>query len=115
MLGILSNFRAGNRLCREEGGIGLKKIFLPSMALMGRLRYAAKFSLIGLQFLLPLAVVMFFFQREINTNIDFARNERDGVAYARPVLQLLHDTLLHEQITNRGCAAQQRCAEPGCP
>ena len=70
---------------------------------MSRLRYPAKFTLIGLMFLLPLAVVMRFFQHEINTNINFARNERSGVAYNLPVTRLLRDTLLHQQLTNSFC------------
>ena len=78
----------------------MTRLLAPATFLMSRLRYPAKFTLIGLLFLTPLVLVMYFFQHEINTNIDFARNERDGVAYDLPVTQLLHDTLLHQQLAH---------------
>src|SRR5947207_1603043 len=75
----------------------VKLLFIPAIALMRRLRYAYKFALIGLMFLLPLAVVMFFFQREINSNIQFATLERQGVQYDIALTGLLQDVLLHQE------------------
>jgi methyl-accepting chemotaxis protein len=75
----------------------MKRLLHPSATLMSRLRYPTKFTLIALLFVAPLAVAMFFFQREINTNINFARNERDGVVYDLPVMRLLSDVIGHQQ------------------
>ncbi len=68
---------------------------------MSRLRYAYKFSLIGGMFLLPLLVVMYYFQHEINSNIEFARLERTGVVYSRPLAKLLSDVLRHQLALNK--------------
>jgi methyl-accepting chemotaxis protein len=65
----------------------------PAVLLMSRLRYSLKFSLIAAMFLFPLGLVSFFFLREINISIDFARNERDGVTYNTAANALLFDVL----------------------
>jgi methyl-accepting chemotaxis protein len=78
----------------------MKRLFVPAAALMSRLRYAYKFALIGALFLLPLAVVMYFFQQEINANIEVARLERAGVVYDQPLTALLRDVLQHQQAAN---------------
>jgi len=63
---------------------------------MGRLRFPVKFGLILIAFALPLAVVGYFFLKEINTAIEFAVNERQGVEYDRPVTATL-SALLENQ------------------
>ncbi|MEO7716815.1 MAG: methyl-accepting chemotaxis protein [Capsulimonas sp.] len=57
--------------------------------------------LIGVLFLAPLLLVFYYFQSEINIGIAFARQERDGVAYERPVTKLLEDVLAHQRMLNR--------------
>src|SRR5262249_17684702 len=47
-----------------------------------------------------LAVVGYFFQKEINSGIEFATLEQQGVAYDRPVTRLLMDVLNHQQSVN---------------
>src|ERR1051325_4010530 len=79
----------------------MKIFFMPASAVMSRLRYAYKFVLIGLMFLLPLSVVMYYFQHEINNNIQFATLERQGVTYDVALTNLLHDALLHQGTVNR--------------
>jgi PAS domain S-box len=59
--------------------------------LMNRLTYPQKFLLISTVFILPLSLLLFFFIREINGGIDFARKELMGNDYVRP----LHAMLLH--------------------
>lgn len=78
----------------------MQLLLKPAVALMRRLRYAYKFSLIGGMFLLPLLVVMYYFQHEINSNIEFARLERTGVVYSRPLTKLLSDVLRHQLALN---------------
>jgi len=57
----------------------LLQLLRPAAAFMNRLRYAAKFSLIGLMFLLPLCVVMAYFLREVNRTISVTEVERQGL------------------------------------
>ena len=69
----------------------------PATLLMARLRYPMKFALIGTMFLLPLGLVMYFFQREINLSINFALYEHYGCVYDKPLTGLLDAVLKHEQ------------------
>lgn len=78
----------------------MSKLFIPAVALMNRLRFPLKFALIGFVFLIPLAVVSYFFQKEINQGIEFATLECQGVAYERPTMKLLNDTLKHKELVN---------------
>jgi len=57
----------------------------------GRRRLPVRFSVTGLLFLLPLAVLLYDFQGEIGRGIHTAGLERDGVAYSRPLTALLLD------------------------
>jgi signal transduction histidine kinase/ActR/RegA family two-component response regulator len=65
----------------------------PAAIFMNRLRYPAKFSLIGLMFVLPLVLVLFNFLREIDTTISIASQERTGIAANRTLMRLYGDLL----------------------
>ncbi|HEY3332314.1 MAG TPA: methyl-accepting chemotaxis protein [Capsulimonadaceae bacterium] len=82
--------------------------FAISAWVMTRLKYPYKFALIGMLFLMPLGVVLYFFQHEINSNNSFALLERDGVAYCRPVLSMFQHVIDHEHI-----AVDAKLGEPG--
>ena len=72
----------------------------PGFRLLSRLRFARKFQLVGVLFVLPLGLVLFYFQSEINKGISFVRLEQAGVTYEGPVLQLLEDVLQHQRLVN---------------
>jgi signal transduction histidine kinase/CheY-like chemotaxis protein len=61
----------------------------PAIAVMNRLKYPQKFALISLLFVLPLALVMYFFISEINERIEFSQKQIDGGKYLRPLRGLL--------------------------
>jgi signal transduction histidine kinase/CheY-like chemotaxis protein len=63
----------------------------PAIALMNRLRYGQKFTLIIALFLLPLGTVVGVLLAATTPLIVFGRSELDGTAYLRPVRQLLED------------------------
>ena len=77
----------------------------PACRLLSRLRFAGKFALVGVLFLVPLALVLFYFQSEINKSIAFAQAERAGVACERPLVILLEDVLRHQRMADRENAA----------
>ncbi len=60
---------------------------------MSRFRYAQKFWLIGALVSTPFLIILFFFIAEVNRGADFARTERSGIAYIRPVYNVLDDLL----------------------
>jgi methyl-accepting chemotaxis protein len=72
----------------------------PGIALMMRLKYAWKFSLISLIFMLPILLLSYFFIAEVNGGIRFAEKEQHGVAYLLPLKEVLADMQQH-----RGMAA----------
>lgn len=66
-------------------------LLAPGMALMGRLRYARKFGLISLIFMLPIALLTYFFINEVSSGIRFTEKEQRGVAYLVPLNEALSD------------------------
>jgi PAS domain S-box-containing protein len=74
---------------RKAGERGLiQQLLRPAVALMNRLSYPQKFSIISLLFTLPLILVMYLLISEINNQIEFSRKEMDGIKYLRPLRQL---------------------------
>ncbi|MFN0247061.1 MAG: methyl-accepting chemotaxis protein [Kofleriaceae bacterium] len=63
--------------------------FAPAILVLNRLRYAAKFALIGLLVLLPFGVVTFLQYRGATKQIEFNSAEAEGVAYLRELNSLL--------------------------
>lgn len=59
----------------------------PAIAVMNRLKYPQKFALISCLFILPLSLVMYLLISEIQSRIDFARKEKIGNLYLRPLRQ----------------------------
>ncbi len=82
----------------------LVQLLTPAARLLARLRFAGKFAVVGTLFVIPLALVFYYFQSEINTNIEFTRMERLGMVYERPVGTLLDDVLLRQRLVSRGAA-----------
>jgi methyl-accepting chemotaxis protein len=77
-------------------------IFILSEKLMGRLPYAWKFIIFSLMFLIPMGVVQYFFQSEIQKQITFTRLEQQGVALESPASDLLKATLERSQNASSG-------------
>jgi hypothetical protein len=60
------------------------RAFGPATAVLGRLRYAQKFALIGLVLLAPLAYVVNAYVTEKGAQIAFSAKERVGTEYMTP-------------------------------
>jgi sigma-B regulation protein RsbU (phosphoserine phosphatase) len=56
----------------------VKGLFGPAVQILNRLRYPQKFLLITALFALPLGVVMFFFLRVVQHDIEFSEHERSA-------------------------------------
>ena len=67
--------------------------FGPAAWVMGRLRYAQKFVLVGVILIAPLAYVLNAYLDDKDASIDFSAKERLGVQYVRPSLALLADVV----------------------
>ncbi|MEJ7592004.1 MAG: hypothetical protein WKF77_10680 [Planctomycetaceae bacterium] len=84
------------------------RILVPAVAIMSRLSYAEKFTLISLLFILPTGWVTTGFVLEINKRIDFAARELQGTNDLRPLRRLLEEVttsrrLMHWMNFSRRC------------
>ncbi len=82
----------------SEGDPLIKYLFEPAVQLMNRLKYAYKFSLIGLLIVLQASVLIYMLVSELNKNIDFAIRERAGVQYIQALTHLLDETQTYRSV-----------------
>src|SRR5690242_2784640 len=80
------------------------RILAPAAALMGRLKYAQKFALIGLVLLAPVAVIGYSYLGQQGAQTSFSADERVGVAYVTPVNELLGKLVQNRAAVVRGQA-----------
>lgn len=73
----------------------VRKAFAPATWLLNRIRYAPKFVLIGLIFLVPFSYVSFLQFRGTTADVEFNSYERDGVAYVAPATSYLYALQRH--------------------
>src|SRR5436305_10882042 len=66
-----------------------RKFVAPGAKVMGRLRYAHKFAVIGVIVLACLGFVGFSYLGEVSTQVDFSQKERVGVVYVGPAADLV--------------------------
>jgi methyl-accepting chemotaxis protein len=66
----------------------LHTLFAPAIAVISRLRFAFKLSLIGALFLAPIVALVYFLNDKIGTDVSFAKAERTGVQQITPARQL---------------------------
>src|SRR4051812_32799918 len=71
----------------------LASIFGPAAALVGRMRYARKFVVVGLVLLIPLGFVATAYVDLQHSQLDFSAKERDGVDVMRPLIALTAATV----------------------
>jgi diguanylate cyclase (GGDEF)-like protein len=76
----------------------------PSAALVGRLRYAHKFAIVGLVLVLPLAVVAGAYVKVQRNQIAFSARERHGVACLDPLTALAAGLISGRHAAARGAA-----------
>ena len=104
--------RHGDKICAEAehvqlrtpsreqsthpGGRGLSSILLgPAVSLLGRLKYAQKFALIGLTLLIPLVLFMVLYISQTNAQIGLSEKERLGLEYIVTVRKMLEHVPQH--------------------
>ena len=83
------------------------RAFTPATAIMGRLKYAQKFILIGLVLLAPLAFVGYSYLQQQGTQTAFSAKERVGVAYIQPLNALLGTLVQARDAAVKGTAVDK--------
>jgi len=78
----------------------MKTILAPARALMGRMRYLYKFSVIFMIFLVPLAILGTLVFKGINQQDAFLEQERQGLEYIGQLRHLLEDIPRHRGMVN---------------
>lgn len=66
----------------------MRAIFGPATALVGRLRYAQKFVVVGLVLMVPLGFVAQAYVNLQQSQIELSKRERTGVAFMLPLVEL---------------------------
>ena len=77
----------------------------PGLLLLGRLRYAHKFLIIGLVLTLPLGWVSWAFVKQQSTARSFTSKELIGVRYVRPITALLDELVAARAAAVQGALA----------
>ena len=77
----------------------MEQLFKPATALMDRFRYSAKFGLIFVLVFIPLLVLSVLLISNINDEISFFENERNGLAYIKNVRPLIAEVQRHRGMT----------------
>ncbi|EFM09614.1 methyl-accepting chemotaxis sensory transducer [Paenibacillus curdlanolyticus YK9] len=72
----------------------------PFLYVMNRLKYSQKFVLIALLFLIPTGFMSYFLTSEIQITMDVAKKEQQGVAYLKPLKELLLTVQKHRGVAN---------------
>jgi len=75
-------------------------LFLPAEALMNRLRYPLKFTLITMVMLVPMVLLSYFHVSNLNSEISFLEKERQGIRYINAMRPLLEQLPRHRGMTN---------------
>jgi methyl-accepting chemotaxis protein len=65
----------------------------PAVAVLNKLKYGAKFTLIAVTLVAPLGFVLYSYLKEINGQINFARNEQAGVQHLVPLANAYSDLM----------------------
>jgi methyl-accepting chemotaxis protein len=90
----------------QTSGGPLQLAFSPAIWLMSRMRYAAKFVLIGVLLLVPFAVVAYLQFSGTTANLDFNQYEHYGVEYIAATRDLLKAVERHRLLTSAVLAGQ---------
>ncbi|MEK3724926.1 methyl-accepting chemotaxis protein [Paenibacillus sp. FSL H8-0034] len=77
------------KIAAASGGRWLERLFKPSMWLMNRLRYAQKFVLIGLVFVIPIMVLTFQMFYNMNKDVRHTELEARGLVYQRGLGEMI--------------------------
>ena len=72
----------------------------PGVALMRGLSFPKKFLLVSFFLLLPLVLARYFLSAEIDSQIELAQHEREGLKQIRPLLDLLPLMQRHRSLSN---------------
>jgi hypothetical protein len=88
---------------RPTAGSGFDELFryhgwlAPGVRLFRRIGFQAKALWIGAAMLIPLLLMQSFLTRSGYQQIEAARSERQGLSYARPLLDLVHEAQTRRQ------------------
>ena len=91
----------------------MDKLLAPAAAVMARLRFAGKFTLVSLIFVVPLALMIGLIYRDAARDVDTAAQERRGIEYATPLAALLR--ALQEHNFERAAPGESRAPAAAAP
>jgi methyl-accepting chemotaxis protein len=98
---------------KEKGRVLVKSLLYPAIALMNRLSFGMKFSLISVMFFLPMLVTNFYLVRDAYRELVVTRTEQQSLALLGESLSLRRDveTLSHLAAINAVLGQSNKVAE----
>ncbi len=76
----------------------MKRLFIPGIKLINRLKYPQKFGIVSLLVFLFIAVLLIIIIWGMNQKINFMKKQRIGILYIDPVKDLLHNIEEHRAL-----------------
>ena len=101
-----------SRLTHDRGFFAYHGVWAPGVRLFRQLGFGTKATLVSLCFLVPLALVMGVWLREVNASIQFSSDERTGVAMGRSLAPLQAALLEQRRATLAAVANGQPAPAP---
>lgn len=93
----------------------MKTLFLPTIALMDRLRYPRKFAVMGIVALFAVLVLLFNLYQQLQAVVSSTTQERAGLSQIQPINQLVAELQQHRGLSsgilNGNAALEPRRAE----
>ncbi len=93
----------------------MKTLFLPTIALMDRLRYPRKFAVMGIVALFAVLVLLFNLYQQLQAVVSTTTQERAGLSQIQPINQLVAELQQHRGLSsgilNGNAALEPRRAE----
>ena len=77
----------------------MQTLFAPAVALMNRLRYPSKFLLLGLAVTVVMLGLLFSVFKGLNSNIEVAQHELDGVQMLKPMNRAVQNFQVHRGLS----------------
>jgi methyl-accepting chemotaxis protein len=78
----------------------MQALFAPAIAIMNRLRYGAKFMLMGVALLIAMAVLLFSMVSHLSYDIKVAKNELQGLQILKPMNRLVQYMQQHRGLSS---------------
>ena len=87
----------GAQVTRIGGGRESAALFSRLRETLGKIGIQQSFALVGVLFVLPISLLLYYFVTELSSSVQFSAKERLGVVYLDPALNLIRNLPEHQR------------------